>query len=705
MNREDITSSHRARTAYVYVRQSSLHQVAHHQESLRRQRQLEDRAVELGWPRDRVVVVDEDLGYSAARGGRRSGFAQMVAQAALGHVGIIFALEVSRISRGSRDWYHLLDICAITRTLIADGEGLYDPRAYNDRLLLGLKGTMSEAELHLMKQRLVEAMRSKAARGEFRFRLPAGYVWDEAGRMVKDPDEQVRAVIELIFARFAELGTIHSVQAALAEQAVRAPVLQGRKHALRWAMPAYQWLQRLLTSPLYAGAYVYGKRQVEERLDAAQQPIKRMRKRPPEQWLVLIRDHHEGYVDWETYERNQRQIASNRRGGPGLGAPRGGDSLLQGLVVCGQCGRRMKVAYGSRHRTLHYRCVSRRRQTGGPVCQSLGGRRLERAVEQVLLQALEPLGVEAMIEAAAAHVRASEAERLRWRQQVERAGYECQLAQRQYEAVDPANRLVARELERRWEVALLELEAVRAKADAALQALEQPLTAHDRQRLERYARDLPRLWRAETTRPEDRKRIARALIEMVVVTAQQEAPNVEAVVHWKGGETTRVAVQKGRSGVHRYATEPQVLELVRELAQQFSDEQIARILSRKHLKTSKGLPFSTKRVTNLRMTHKIAGTMKPKLLPEHVFTAEHAAELLGVNCSTVIRWVEAGLLHGSQATSGAPWRIQVTQEDRRRLTAADAPEGWLSLKAAALALRVSQPHCCRKIGAQRDVGN
>jgi DNA invertase Pin-like site-specific DNA recombinase len=690
MNREDITSDHRARVAYVYVRQSSLAQVAHHPESQRRQRQLLHRALELGWSQDRIVVVDEDLGHTAARSGQRSGFQQMVATAALGQVGIILALEVSHISRGSRDWYHLLDICAITKTLIADGEGLYDPRAYNDRLLLGLKGTMSEAELHLMKQRLVEAMRSKAARGEFRFRLPAGYEWDEAGRMVKDPDDQVRSTVELVFARFGELGTIHAVQAALAEEGASVPVRAGRGGTLRWAAPPYAWLHRVLTNPLYAGAYVYGKRQVEERLDAAQQPIKRMRRRSREQWPVLIRDHHEGYIGWETFERNQRQIVSDRRGGSGLGAPRAGESLLQGLVLCGRCGRRMKVAYNSRQRHLRYRCVSGRQQTGAPVCQSLGGGWLERAVEQVLLEALQPLGVEAMLEATAAHVQASEAEQARWRQQVERARYECELSRRQYEAVDPANRLVARELERRWEAALAALETVETQADARGRTLEQPLTAPQRPRLERYARDLPRLWRADTTRTEDRKRIARCLIEMVVVMAQSGGAYMEAVVHWKGGETTRIEVPRGRSGVHRYATEPQLVELVAELAREFSDEQIARILSRKRLQTSKGLPFTARRVTSLRATHDIAGTSKAKLQPQDVVTAEQAGAMLGVNHTTVVRWVESGLLQGTQATPGAPWRVQVTEQDRRRLTAADAPQGWLSLKAAAQALDVSQ---------------
>ena len=691
MNRDDITAAHRARLACVYVRQSSTHQVLHHQESLRRQRDLVERAVDLGWPRDGITVIDQDLGETAARSGERAGFEEMVAQAAVGKIGIILGLDVSRISRGNRNWYHLLDICAIRETLIADAEGLYDPRAYNDRLLLGLKGTMSEAELHMMKQRLVEAMRSKARRGAFRFRAAPGYVWNEAGRMVKDPDEQVRATIERVFQRFEQLGTVRAAHRSLIGETIEVPVLSGPAHHKQWKLPDEGYLYRMLQNPLYAGAYVYGKSRVEEVLDASQRPIKRVRRREREHWPVLIRDHHEGYVSWEQFERNQRQIAANRKGSS-LGPAREGRSLLQGLLLCGRCGRRMHVSYGRRGRHLRYLCADRRRQlqAGPGTCPDLGGMRVERAVEQLLLTALEPLGIEAMIEATAAHVRASESTRVRWEQQIERARYEVDLARRQYDAVDPANRLVARELERRWEVVLKAMEKVRREAEAHLQAFERPLSEADRQRLRELARDLPDLWNAPTTRVQDKKRIVRCLIENVVVTIPEEEADVHLEVHWVGGEVTPLRVRKGRRGENRHVADQELVGLVRDLAEEFTDDQIARILGRKGIRTPTGLAFTALRVTSMRSNHGIQGRGRRPLRGEDVYDADQAGELLGVDRCTVIRWVEIGLLRGTQRMPGAPWRIRVTAEDRRRLTEVDAPEGWLPLKGAAQALGVSQ---------------
>jgi excisionase family DNA binding protein len=614
----------------------------------------------------------------------------MVAQTALGQVGLILGLEVSRITRGNRDWYHLLDICAITGTLIADHEGLYDPRAYNDRLLLGLKGTMSEAELHMMKQRLVEAVLAKARRGEFRFRLKAGYVWDEAGRVQKTPDDEVRSGIELIFRRFAERGTVHQVQCSLAEEGVRVPVVCGRGAQIAWRRPREAYLRGVLSHPIYAGAYVYGRRQVEEILDAAHRPRKRVRQRPREKWHVLIRDHHEGYISWEVFERNQRQIAANRRSQPSPGAPREGGALLPGLVLCGRCGRRMKVNYQRQRRAWHYVCVAGRQQTGAPPCQRFGALRLERAVEGLLLEALAPVGLEAMIEGAAAHIEAGQAQQAHWQHKMERARYEVDLARRQYDAVDPANRLVARELERRWDKALSELHTVDTEAAKQMETLDRPLTAQEQQRLRRYASDLGSLWNAPSTRPQDRKRLARCLIENVVVTVPPDDGMLKAQVHWVGGEMTALEVSKGRRGVSRHASDPEVLALVRTLAPEFADDQIARILSRKRLKTGTGLAFNAQRVTNLRSYHNIPGRTRARYVTEDTYTAEQAAEILGVSRSTVIIWIETGLLIGTQLTAGAPWRIRLTEADRRRLTAADAPEGWLPLKGAAAALGVSQ---------------
>jgi excisionase family DNA binding protein len=691
MTPDQLASTHHARLAYVYIRQSSLHQVLHHLESQRRQRALVARAVQLGWAPERVQVLDEDLGQSGARDQRRSGFERLLAAVAVGEVGIIFSLEVSRISRGNRNWYHLLDICAITHTLIADAEGLYDPSTYNDRLLLGLKGTMSEAELHLMKQRLVEAVRAKARRGEFRYRLPAGYDWDQMGRMQKTPDAQVRSSIAAVFARFAELGSVHRVHCALVEQGLQVAVRAGRGAALRWVVPSEGYVLRLLKHPVYAGAYTWGRRQVEERLDAEQRPVKRVRGRAREAWHVLIKDHHEGYLSWEHYERNQRAIAANWHTGPATPGPaREGTSLLQGLVLCARCGRSMKVNYQRRQGAMRYLCHNAQRQTGQGLCQSFGAGRLERALEQLVLQALEPAGLEAMVQASVLHAQTNSRDREQAEQRLERARYEVDLARRQYDAVDPANRLVARELERRWESALAEHARIATAAAAQLAALQEPLCAEERAELQRLAHDLPRLWHAPSTAVQDKKRIVRCLVENVVVTVPEQDA-LQAQVHWAGGEVTTLEVPKGKSGINRFITDPEVVALVRLLAAEFGDDQIARILHRKRLKTSTGLTFNAQRVTNIRARHDIAGHTRAKLGgASHVYTVEQAAKLLGVSRKTLDNWIATGLLRARQLTPGAPWAVQVSEADRRRLVATEAPQGWLALKGAARVLGVSQ---------------
>ncbi len=698
MNPEDITSAHRLRLACVYVRQSSEHQVLHHRESQRRQRSLVDRAFELGWSRELVVTIDEDLGQSAGRSNERHGFEDLVSQVARGEVGLILALEVSRLTRGSSDWYRLLDICAITGTLIADAEGLYDPRSYNDRLLLGLKGTMSEAELHMMKQRMAEATLAKARRGELRRHLPPGYVWDEADRMQKVADEQVRSAIEHIFERFEQLGTIHQVHSALVDEGFRVPSHNRDGKRIRWNVPDYGYLHRMLRSPIYGGAYVYGQRQVEEVLDESMRPVKRMRPRAREDWHALIEGHHEGYISWERFERNQRQIESNRKGSPGPGAPREGRSLLQGLVLCGRCGRRMRVMYsGLRKTTQSFSCAGARRQTGGPICQSFGGLGLERAVEGLVLEALAPLGLDAMTEAAAAQVRASESERLHWEQRVERARYEVDLARRGYDEVDPANRLVARELERRWEEALEALQRTERDAEEAIRSLETPLSGEDKERLQYYAQDLPSLWGAPTTRPQDRKRIVRLLIEQVIVRVSEDDATLEVKVHWSGGEVSKLSVAKVQRGKTRHVAPSELIDLIRTLAREFSDSQIARIFNRRGIRTPKGLTFTANRVAVTRNNH---GIEKGSVVPrqgEDIYSATQASELLGVTPGTAIRWVEAGLLKGAQLTEAAPWRIQVTAEDIERLRPSEDPEGWVSLKKAAQALGMSQQGVLQKL--------
>ena len=698
MSPEQITERQRSRLALVYVRQSSLHQVLHHQESQRRQRHFVERATQLGWAPDRVQIVDDDLGQSGSRSGERLGFQEMVSRTALGKIGLILAVEVSRLARSNRDWYHLLDVCAITGTLIGDEEALYDPNSYNDRLLLGLKGTMSEAELHLIRQRLVEATRAKARRGELRRKLPPGYQWDELGRVQKDPDEQVRGALARVFETFARVGTVHQTHLYLVEERIEVPV-RAAGGKLVWRLPTYPHLRRLLTNPVYAGAYIYGRRQVEESLDEGFKPRKRVKEVKPEQWHALLKNHHEGYISWEQYERNRQRIRENHTPPEGAGPPREGACLLQGLVLCGRCGRSMRIRYGKVEGQARFCCTKAREQSGAPVCQSFGAGRLERAVEELLLASLAPLGMEAMVRTAQLHAQDNQTQRAQWEQQIERARYEVQLAQRQYEAVDPQNRLVARELERRFEQALAKLETVTANATARLQRLEAPLSQAEAQQLKAYAAEVGQLWRAPGTRAQERKRITRCLLERVVVLAAPGAERLQAQVHWKGGEQTQIEVARGKTGLHRYVSDPELVELVRTLAREFSDDQIARILSRKRLQTPKGHAFKPYHVSNVRHSYGIAKGPCIPVQAEDVYTAEEAAELLGVHRSTVTRWVEVGLLRGRQITDAAPWRIQVRPADVARLKPTDADPTWLPLKGAAQVMGVSQQTLVQKLKA------
>lgn len=692
MTPDQITPAHLARVAYVYIRQSTYYQIEVHTESQRRQRALAEFVVGLGWPCERVVLVDGDLGHSADGRTHRKDFDSMVADVALGHCGIIAAADASRLSRSNQDWYHLLDICSVTGTLIADGEGaVYDPKLYNDRLLLGLKGTLAEAELHVMKQRMIEAIRSKAKRGEFRCQLPVGYVWDEDDRIVKTPDEQVTSVIALLFGRFDRFGTIHQTHVSLAEDGIQVPVSSGRRGRLSWRIPTYAMVHRFLTHPIYAGIYVFGRRQTRETLNAAQRVTKRQLRVDAAKCHAWIPGHHEGYLSMEAFERNQERIRTNRRSdGPGSGAPREGAALLQGLVMCGRCGRSARVQYGRDGLPSRYVCAEARRLQGTGICQGFGPTLLERAVEQRVLEALLPLGIDAMIDAAARYQEADATERDHWQQRTERARYEVDLARRRYEAVDPANRLLARDLERRLEAALTGLQQTEQEAERRLRALVKVLTDDQKASLRRYATDLPRLWGAPTTRPQDRKRIVRCLIERVVVTISEDGKTLHSDLHWTGGEVTRLDIPRRQRNDPRPETDEDVVTAVRELAVEFSDAQIARILSRKGIATAKGHPFTRHRVGELRFRFGIPNGPSVAAAGPDIYSAQDAAELLGVTASTVLRWAEAGLLRAHQMTPQAPWRVRVTEEDRQRLTVADAPKGWLSLKGAAQALGLSQ---------------
>jgi excisionase family DNA binding protein len=696
--RAKVTEQHRRRRAVVYVRQSTLHQVERNVESAARQYALRERAVELGWPAASVVVVDEDTGRSGARSEGRIGFKELVAEVGLGHVGLVLALEVSRLARSSADWHQLLDLCALTGTLIADADGVYSPAEFNDRLLLGLKGTMSEAELHLIRARLDGGLRNKAERGELRLALPVGLDRDDDDRIVLCADEQVRHAIERVFVLWRRLGSARQVVMELIAEGQLVPRRTVGQRRIRWARASYGAVHDFLTNPAYAGAFVFGRTRREKTVG----PDGRLRVRdvelPPEQWSVCLPDHHPGYASWSEYLKTRERLRQNvRPRGEGGGAAREGSALLQGLVRCGRCGRRMQVAYsGNGGKVRRYACVR------GHVlhhteksCQTLGGGRLDKAVVEAFLDAVTPAGVAAT--AGAVRELEDQHEQLIAGQRLalERAEYEARRAERQFDACEPENRLVARTLERKLEEALAAAERERGRLAALEQTRPEPLTALERKALAALARDLPRLWEAGTTTDRDRKQLLRALIREIVVTVRAEQRRADVEIAWEGGARTELEVKLNARGPDSRRLDDDAIELIRRLAEHHTDRQIAAILSRQGYRTGSGLPFTETRVRGARFRAGIAAAPAPDPSSELV-TIEQAAAALGVSRHTIRRWLDQGLLPGEQAIPGAAWRIRLSDEIRARFVP-EVPDGFVPLNEVARVLGCARQTVLHKV--------
>src|SRR6266540_1891076 len=692
-----ITPVHLGRDAYVYVRQSTITQVKEHTESLQRQYELVERATQLGWLAHQVVVIDEDLGRSGADASAREGFKGLVADVGLGKVGLILGIEVSRLARNNADWYQLLDLCALTDTLIADGDGVYHPADYNDRLVLGLKGTMSEAELHLIRSRLTAGLRHKAAKGELRQGLPVGFDYDADGRVVMSPDEAVIEAIATVFRRFEELGSARPVLLSLRGDGLRLPRRPARTGQITWAAPTYPAVHDFLTSPVYAGAFVFGRTRTEKRIGPDGRVVERTRQVPREQWEVCIPDHHPGFIGWERYEQIAEQLRGNWRPprGHGGGPAREGTALLQGRLRCGRCGRLMQTGYsGTKGNCPRYVCARAKDLYGGERgCQSLGGHRLEQRVLAEVFAVLEPACLQATAKALA-EAEARHATRLRaFQLQVERARFEAERARRQFDAVEPENRLVARTLERAWEQRLTDLR--RAEADLAAQQGRRPtvLTSQELAWLSRAGADLRQVFQAPTTTPRERKQLLRALITEVVVTVHAEQRTAEVRIVWQGGQATELTMTLNRAGGHFRTTDEDTVELVRRLAVHYDDTQIALILARQHRRTGTGLPFTRTRVASLRVSRGIpASTRQPVVAAGDdavVVGVAPAERLLGVSKVTIYRWLREGFIVGEQLTPGGPWHLRIDHAVRSRI-APEVPEGWLGLDEAAKALGVAR---------------
>lgn len=698
-----VKSSHTRRAAVVYIRQSHPSQVENNRESTARQYALVEKAIALGWTRNQVITIDEDLGVSGKAFVKRSGFEHLNAEVALGRVGILLGLEVSRLARSNADWYRLLDMCTITDTLLADSDGLYHPALFNDRLILGLKGTMSEAELHVLRGRLDGGIRNKAARGELRRALPVGLVWgEEEGEIRFHPDEAVNGAIRTVFARFSELGSARQVWLWFRAQNLSFPMYPlgmvptlANCHQLRWVTPSYAAIYSVLNNPVYAGAYVYGKTRNERYVDEQGTVRKRIRHLSPDEWSVFLPGHHEGFIDWPTFEAIQARLQSNipaelHQAGRAL---REGSALLQGLAICGKCGRRLFIAYQGTNSTPRYYCRGEERNGGHRAeCLNVGGLTIDQAVTDTFLEALTPAAVEATALAVQQLESDHDTALSQWRLEVERARYEAERAERQYKAVDPENRLVARGLEKEWETRLQKLASAEAELRRREQQRPRTLTVEERQRINTLGADLRLVWTAPTTSDRDRKELLRTLLEEVILNVErkEKESHADLTLRWRGGMFTKLDVALKSYQVQPTKTDEDTMSLLRRLAAHYPDHVIAGILNRQGRKPAYGGQFTAGHVGKLRRYHNIPHFEPSSESPSgEVLPVQKAAKVLGIAASTLHRWLNAGFVAGEQLTPGAPWHIRITEE-LHNLFVDTAPPDYVSVAEAMRRLGVSR---------------
>jgi excisionase family DNA binding protein len=680
-----ITADHLARRACVYIRQSTPNQVLHNLESQRRQYGLADRARALGW--QDIDVIDDDLGVSGD-GTRRPGFERLLRALCDEQIGAVFSIEASRLARNGRDWHTLLEFCSIVGALLIDAEAVYDPRLTNDRLLLGMKGTISEMEVASFRERAHAALLQKAQRGALVRRVAIGYIKGSDDRIEKDPDARIQAIIDLIFRKFAELGSARQVSFWLDQQEIKLPVARGTEDAreIVWQPARYHAVHSVLKNPIYAGAYAYGRSKTTKRLEAGQKQVRRQVKRRREDWTVLIMDHHEGYIDWNVYQSNQTMIAHNEnaRGDAVRGAVKHGEALLAGLLRCGHCGAKLLAQY-PRPRVIRYQCSGYVLNRDHACCVMFGGLRADRSVSEQLLQCLTPFGIEAAIEAIESLQGASDDRTQQKALALEHARYEVIRARRQYDGVDPANRLVVAELERRWNQALTTEAHLEEELATLQQGRELPLSDAQKRELLALARDLPRLWDDPQSSPEYKKRLLRIALKEIIATSEGEA--IRLVLHWQGGDHTQIEFQKIRSGEHRHVTDSDLVEIVRTLARIEPDARIASILNRNQRRTAHGQIWTAKRICSLRSHHAIPVYGEGERQARDEMSVSETAVVLGVTPTTVLRLIRLKQLPATQACVGAPWvlhRADVEQCKAERNCPAPPP----TVDSAQLALEI-----------------
>jgi DNA invertase Pin-like site-specific DNA recombinase len=666
-----ITEHHRSKPAYVYVRQSTLAQVRHHQESTERQYALREKALELGWSDPAIRILDRDLGMSGAQATGREDFKTLVAEVSMGQVGAVFALEVSRLARSNLDWHRLLELCALTETLVIDEDGCYNPADFNDGLLLGLKGTMAQAELHFLRARLLGGKLNKAKKGELRFPLPVGFCYDEESRIILDPDVEVRGAVALVFRLFRETGTAFAVMRRFAETGLRFPkrsyggAWDGK---IIWGRLMHGRVLGILRNPSYAGRYVFGRYQYRREINSAGEIQKRMHAVTMADWRVSLQEHHEGYISWEEFLMNQERLEKNRTNGEEMllsGPAREGLALLQGLLLCGHCGRALTVRYtGNGGIYPCYQCNWLRREgLASQDCMSFRCHLLDAAIAEQVLEALQPTELELAL-AALEELESRDQTILRqWQMRLERAEYEAALAERRYQEVDPSQRLVAATLERRWNAALLQLEELKNQAAEFQRQQARVATPEQKAKVLALARDLPRLWHAPTTQVKDRKRMLRLLIKDITVEKPKQK-QLAVHIRWQGGACSDLCLQIPPNRADRVRYPAALVDRVRDLVQSLPNPQIAERLNREGHVSALGKPFTGSMIQWIRYRYQIP---KVTLARPEELTVDQVAKRFGVSPNVVYYWINRNVIQGRRLNAGAPYWITLDEAGEQKL--------------------------------------
>jgi DNA invertase Pin-like site-specific DNA recombinase len=671
---------HRQKLAYIYLRQSTMGQVRHHRESTERQYALRDKALSLGWPAQRIKVLDGDLGLSGAQSSCREDFKTLVVEVSMSKVGAVFALEASRLSRSNTDWHRLLELCALTATLLIDEDGCYDPSEFNDQLLLGLKGTMSYAELHFIRARLQGGKINKARKGELHSPLPVGYVYDRQGRTVMDPDAEVEGAIKLLFEAFKARGSAYGVVHHFAKNQLKFPkrayggAWDGK---LIWGNLVHGRVCDVLRNPEYAGAYVYGRYSYEKRITADGQIKTKAIVKPMDEWEVLIKDHHDGYIRWEDFLENQRMLAQNQTNGKETllpGPAREGLALLQGLLICAKCGRKIYIRYkGNGGIYPVYQCTWRKRDgVSHKHCINIACRILDEAIDERIVEILQPAEIKLAVRAFEELEHRTGAIERQWQLKIERAEYEAQLAQRRYEEVDPSNRLVAATLERRWNEVLVNLEAIRQQYEEHQSKEGLADIAKRKSEILALGEDLPRLWRSKTTQAKDRKRILRLLIKDITVKRTEGERRVKLQIRWQGGASEEITVEIPPNAPGQWRHSSQVVERVREMAKTLTDQQIAAQFNEEGLKSNKGNAYTARGIAWIRYKQSIPA---PELKRPDELTVKQLAAKFEVSANVIYYWIDRKIVKARKLNAGAPWWIILDNptEDKLRRWVKDSP--------------------------------